>query len=87
MSWAFINHTYAVNFSVTVNTSNAGQGTLTAEVKGQTSQPGVTISGIREGLSVLSFIPVETGKHMIFVYFNNINIPGWCGQNLGSVAI
>ena len=45
-------------------------------MKGPTTQPGVMSTGSGEGLSALSFIPIETGEHLIFLSFNNINIPG-----------
>ena len=59
-----------------VDTTHAGRGIVTALVKGHTSQPGVTVSGTVQGLSALSFVPVEAGEHFVFVLFNNVNISG-----------
>ena len=29
-----------------------------------------------DGVSALSFVPLETGEHLFFVTFNDMNIPG-----------
>jgi filamin len=62
--------------SIRVDASCAGRGLITSQVKGPSTHPGVSVMGSASGIAALSFIPVETGEHMIFICFNGIDIPG-----------
>ena len=61
--------------AVSVNSCEAGSGHVAAQVKGPTTQPPVMVTE-SDGLTALSFVPLETGEHMFFVTFDGINIPG-----------
>jgi len=58
-----------------VRSCGAGNGHITAQVKGPNTQPPVMITET-DGLSALSFVPMETGEHLFFVMFEGVNIPG-----------
>jgi len=58
-----------------VDSSEAGNGHLAAKVKAPTTHPPVMITET-ECLSALSFIPLETGEHLLFVTFDDVNIAG-----------
>jgi len=58
-----------------VNSCAAGNGHLAAKVKAPTTQPPVMITD-SSGLAALSFVPLETGEHLFFVTYDDINIPG-----------
>jgi len=68
-----------------VDACHAGNGHVAAHVKAPTTCPPVMITET-DGLSALSFVPLEIGEHLFFVTFENINIPGtlqfcdwsWC---------
>jgi len=58
-----------------VNSCGGGNGHVAAQVKGPTTHPPVMTTETG-GLSALSFVPLEIGEHLLFVTFENINIPG-----------
>jgi len=58
-----------------VDSHAAGNGRVSAQVKAPTTHPPVMITET-DGLTALSFVPVETGEHLFFVTFGTVNIPG-----------
>jgi len=58
-----------------VDSCEAGNGHVAAQVKAPTTHPPVMITE-SDGLSALSFVPLETGEHLFFVTFGDVNIPG-----------
>jgi len=58
-----------------VDSCAAGNGHVTAQVKAPTTNPPVMITE-NDGLTALSFVPLETGEHLFFVTYENVNIPG-----------
>jgi len=58
-----------------VDACGAGNGHINAQVKAPCTCPPVMITET-DGVSALSFVPLETGEHLFFVTFNDMNIPG-----------
>jgi len=58
-----------------VNSCDAGNGCVRAKVKGPTTQPPVMTTD-NDCLAALSFVPLETGEHLLFVTYDDVNIPG-----------
>lgn len=61
--------------SFKVNSCDAGNGCVRAKVKGPTTQPPVMTTD-NDCLAALSFVPLETGEHLLFVTYDDVNIPG-----------
>ncbi|ESO00645.1 hypothetical protein HELRODRAFT_192560 [Helobdella robusta] len=62
--------------SFKADTSNAGCGRLTASVQGVKTRPIPEISTDCNGVSMISFTPIESGLHHIAIKFNDCDVPG-----------
>lgn len=59
-----------------VDASNAGQGRVTVDVRGERSQPCADIIPSSSGIHMVSFVPQEGSVHTIIVRFNECDVPG-----------
>ena len=79
------NHNYNMNdkfwykilvCSVAVDTSHAGNGTVSAEVQSQRTRPAPKVIAQQNGRHVVEFRTMEGGEHRVKVLFNNQDVPG-----------
>jgi len=63
-------------FSFDVDATMAGEGTLSADVRGQITKPLAEVTSRSNGLYTVSFLPREAAPHSITLTFNGIKVPG-----------
>ena len=62
--------------ALTVDTSQAGQGELRLEVRGQMTTPDASVQPAGSGRYEVTFMPQEGARHYVSVHFNDEAVRG-----------